>query len=76
MEAGSAAASQQRTNQGSNNTEHSKSNNSSPYSGAVAQRALFGSARCRITGKRITGKEAKPAPSRLSKMSAAETAGS
>ncbi|KAF3334551.1 hypothetical protein FCM35_KLT21155 [Carex littledalei] len=78
MEAGSAAS--QRTNQtthnGSHNTDHSTSNNSSPYSGAVAQRALFGSARCRVTGRRIAGKEAKPAPSRLSKMSAAEKAGS
>jgi hypothetical protein len=77
MEAGSA---NQRTNQtthnGLHNTDHAKSNSSSPYSGAVAQRALFGSTRCRITGRRISGKEGKPAPSRLSKMSAAENAGS
>lgn len=77
MEAGSVS---QRTNQtthnGLHNTDQGKFNNSSPYSGAVAQRALFGTTRCRITGRRISGKEGKPAPSRLSKMSAADNAGS
>ncbi|KAL6874655.1 hypothetical protein ACP4OV_013320 [Aristida adscensionis] len=45
------------------------------YAGAVAQRALSGSSRCRGSGapapRRVVGKDCKPPPSRLSKMSGA-----
>ncbi|CAL9116401.1 unnamed protein product [Musa acuminata var. zebrina] len=43
-----------------------------PYSAMVAQRALFGSHRRRVGGRKVGAGDGKSHPSRLSKVSAAD----
>ncbi|TVU20999.1 hypothetical protein EJB05_30608, partial [Eragrostis curvula] len=73
MEASSADNGGHQKNQATGGANNSSGSNGKPskvdrYAGAVAQRAVLGTSRCRGGGpRRVSGKDSRP-PSRLSKI--------